>query len=75
MSKVPYYEFIVRGQADVDVPALESATGLRCTPLDRTARLDGELVDRAALHGVIEGVYRLGLDLLAVERRTGRHAT
>jgi hypothetical protein len=75
MSKVPYYEFIVRGQSDVDASAIETATGLRCTPLDRTAKLDGELVDRAALHGVIEGVYRLGLDLLAVERRTGRHAT
>jgi hypothetical protein len=72
---VPYYEFIVRDQSDVDVLALEAATGLRCTPLDRTARLDGELVDRAALHGVIEGLYRLGVDLLAVERRTGRHAT
>lgn len=72
---MPYYEFIVRGPSDVDARALESATGLRCTPLDRTAKLDGELVDRAALHGVIEGLYRLGLDLEAVERRTSRHAT
>ena len=75
MTKVPHYEFIVRGQFDVDAPALESATGLRCTPLDRTVKLDGELVDRAALHCVIDGLYRLGLDLLAVERRTSRHAT
>ena len=73
--KVPYYEFIVRGHAAVDVPTLESATGLRYTPLDRSAKLDGELVDRAALHGVIDGLYRLGLDLLAVERRSRRHAT
>ncbi len=72
---MPYYEFIVRRHPDVDVPTLESATGLRCTPFDRAARLDGELVDRAALHGVIDGLYRLGLELLAVERSSRRHAT
>jgi hypothetical protein len=75
MSSVPHYEFIVRAQPDVDAHTLESTTGLRCTPSDRTTRLDGELVDRAALHGVIEGLYRLGLDLLAVERSSSRHAT
>jgi hypothetical protein len=75
LCQLPYYEFIVRGDADVDIPALEFETGLRCTPLDTAARLDGELIDRAALHGVIERVYRLGLDLLAVERRSSRHPT
>ena len=72
---MPYYEFIVRGQADVDTQTLESTTGLRCTSLDRTTRLDGELVDRAALHGVIDSLYRMGLDLLAVERSSSRHGT
>jgi hypothetical protein len=72
---VPYYEFIVRGDPDVDVRAVESETGLRCTLTERAARLDGELIDRAALHGAIERVYRLGLDLLALERRSSRHAT
>lgn len=73
---MPYYEFIVTSDVadEVDVDTLETETGLRCTPLDRTARLDGELVDRAALHGTIERVYRLGLDLVAVERRSSRHA-
>jgi hypothetical protein len=75
MPNVPYYEFIVRGQEDVDVRALEAATGLRCTPLERATRLDGELVDRAALHGAIDWFYRLGLDLMAVDRRAARHAT
>ena len=75
MPNVPYYEFIVRGQSELDVNALESVTGLRCTRADRVTRLDGELIDRAALHGVIEGLYRLGLDLLAVERRASHHAT
>jgi hypothetical protein len=72
---VPHYELIVRGRPDVDVRALASETGMRCTVLGRAARLDGELVDRAALHGVIAQLYRLGLELLALERRPGRHAT
>ena len=54
--------------------SMESATGLRCTPLDRSARLAGELIDRAALHAVIDGLYRLGFDLMAVERSSRRHA-
>jgi hypothetical protein len=72
---LPYYEFIVTSDVhdEVDVDTLETETGLRCTRLDRTARLDGELVDQAALHGTIERVYRLGLDLIAVERRSSRH--
>jgi len=70
---VPYYELIVKSDEEVDGPALEAATGLRCTPLDRLARLDGELVDDAALHGVIVRVFRLGLDLRAVEQRSGHH--
>jgi hypothetical protein len=72
---VPYYELIVSDDVDVDLRTLESETGLRSTALEQATRLDGELVDRAALHGAIEGVYRLGLELLALERRSGRHAT
>lgn len=71
---MPYYEFIVSSDADLDIATIEHETGLRCTRLDSSAQLGGELVDRAALHGAIERVYRLGLDLLAVERRTSRHA-
>ncbi len=70
---MPYYEFVVRADRDLDIEVLETETGMRCTRLERAARLDGELVDRAALHGVIERVFRLGLDLVAVERRSSRH--
>jgi hypothetical protein len=70
---VPYYELVVRGEPDVDIEALEVETGMHCTRLERAARLDGELVDRAALHGVIERVFRLGFDLVTVERRSSRH--
>ena len=72
---MPYYELIVSGEADIDAGAIESETGLRCTLLDTTARLDGELVDRAAFHGAIERIFRLGLELQAVERRSVRHGT
>lgn len=73
---MPYYEFIVRGDDhDIDADGLEAETGLRWTPLAGTARLDGDLVDGAALHGVIVRVYRLGFDLVALERRSGHHVT
>ena len=64
---MPYYEFIVRGEVDPD--ALEQETGLSCTVVDQVVRVGGELIDRAALHGTIERIHRLGLDLVAVERR------
>lgn len=72
---VPYYDLIVSAHPDIDARAVESETGLRCTPAERGWRLDGELVDRAALHGAIERIFRLGLELLSLERRSSRHAT
>lgn len=65
---MPYYRFLVTGDPDADLGALESETGLRCTPLGPRARLDGDLVDRAALHGVLSRVHALGLDLLEIQR-------
>jgi hypothetical protein len=68
---MPYYEFTLAG--DVDPAAVEHETGLRCTVAAPGLRADGHLVDRAALHGVIERLYRLGLDVIAVERRSVHH--
>jgi hypothetical protein len=73
--RVPYYDLIVSAHPDIDARAVESETGLRCTPAERGWRLDGELVDRAALHGAIARIFRLGLELLSLERRSSRHAT
>jgi hypothetical protein len=75
VTPVPYYDLIVRADPDMDARAVETETGLRCTPAEWGWRLEGELVDRAALHGTIERVFRLGLELLSLERRSGRHAT
>ena len=65
---MPYYEFLIRGEMDADLGVLQVETGLRYTPLDRSSRLDGELVDRAALHGAITRVLDLGIDLVGVQR-------
>jgi hypothetical protein len=67
---VPFYEFIVRDDPDVDFADLEAETGLRCTRTGRAARLDGELIDSAALQGTLARLFRLGVDLVAIERRT-----
>jgi hypothetical protein len=68
---MPYYEFTLAG--DVDPAALERETGLRCTLVAHGVLAGGELADRAALHGIIERVYRLGLDLISLERRSTHH--
>ena len=73
---MPYYEFIVEGQGGgPDARALEDETGLRCRPSGPALHLDGELADRAALHGMIDRMFRLGYRLMAVERRSTRHGT
>jgi hypothetical protein len=72
---VPHYDLIVCGDLDVDPQAVEVETGLCCTPAERGWHLEGELVDRAALLGAIARIFRLGLDLISLERRSGRHAT
>jgi hypothetical protein len=66
---MPYYEFIVDGDG-LDPRALELATGLRCERRGPGLHLDGELPDRAALHGAIDRVFALGYRLVALERRS-----
>jgi hypothetical protein len=66
-----FYEFIVRDDPDIDFADFEAETGLRCTRSGRAARLDGELVDSAALHGALARLFQLGVDLVAIERRRG----
>lgn len=72
---MPHYEIVVRHDPDVDVnlAALASDVGLSVSTGGGRAYLDGDLVDRAALHGVLDRLFTLGADLLAVERRSTRH--
>jgi hypothetical protein len=59
------YEVIVRGRL---VPALVAAfDGLTATTTAASTVLRGDL-DQAALHGVLERVESLGLELLDVRR-------
>jgi hypothetical protein len=67
---VPEYVLIVTSVADLDLVELESETGLRCTPDPPEVRIEGELVDRAALHGVLGRIHDAGADLVEL-RRTG----
>jgi hypothetical protein len=66
---VPYYELTVSGRPDLEPSTIAAETGLPCARAEGVMRLVGELVDRAALHGAITRIYRLGLELRAVERR------
>ncbi|HEX6418169.1 MAG TPA: hypothetical protein VFZ77_06725 [Acidimicrobiales bacterium] len=72
---MPHYEIVVAHDSDVDVNLATLATeaGLTMSAADGRAFLAGELVDRAALHGVLDRLFTLGLVLLAVERRSARH--
>lgn len=68
---MPFYEFIVRDNPDIDFADLEAETGLRCLRSGRIARFDGELIDSAALEGVLWRLFRLGVDLVAIECSSG----
>lgn len=64
---MPFYEFIVRDNPAIDFADLEVDTGLRCLRSGRIARFDGELIDSAALEGVLWRLFQLGVDLVAIE--------
>ena len=62
-----HYEITVRGRMS---PALASGfDGFHTTPSGPNTVLHGELVDQAALYGVLERVESLGLELIDVHRR------
>ena len=65
------YQIIVKGHINTDWSAYLG--GLTITPTDHplpTTTLSGELVDQAALIGVINNLYNLGYTLLSVEQQT-----
>jgi hypothetical protein len=62
-----HYEITVRGRMSTALAA--GFGGLRATPSGPNTVLHGELLDQAALYGVLERVESLGLELIDVHRR------
>jgi hypothetical protein len=61
-----HYEITVRGRLSARL--LAAFDGLTATSSSTQTVLRGELVDQAALYGVLERIESLGLELLGVRR-------
>lgn len=70
--KSAHYEITVRGQ--LGAALIDAFDGLTATPSPAHTVLGGEIVDQAALYGVLERIESLGLELLEV-RRTASHSS
>jgi hypothetical protein len=66
------YEIRVAGQ--LDEMAVKAFAGLDVSSRDAVTIITGEF-DQAALHGVLERIRWLGLDLLEARRSAGSHST
>ncbi len=65
-----YYEIIVRGH--IDLHRADRFEGLEITHLpEGKSRLSGEVVDQAALHGILNRVRDMGIELLSVQGTDG----
>lgn len=65
------YRIRIQGQLDENWSDYLGGLEIRCTPLSSNpdvTTLSGQLFDQAALFGVLNSLYGLGLPLLSVER-------
>jgi hypothetical protein len=62
-----HYEITVRGR--LSAALADGFDGLTAAPQGPNTVLRGELVDQAALYGVLDRVESLGLELLDISRR------
>jgi hypothetical protein len=60
------YRIVVRGELDDRFAYLFNTMEMQCA--DGTTVLTGSVVDQAQLHGVIERLQELALELVAVEQ-------
>ena len=60
------YELVLRGELDRRFAYLFDGMEMRC--IEGTTILSGAVRDQAALHGLIESVEELGLELLSVQQ-------
>ena len=65
-TKGAMYKLVVRGELDSRFAYLFS--GMEMRRVEGTTVLTGQVIDQAQLHGFIERIEELGLELLAVER-------
>jgi len=65
MKALPTYEIRIAGR--VDMPTLTSFAGLAVSYRDEATVITGHF-DQAALHGMLELIRSLGLDLLEARR-------
>jgi len=65
-----YYEIIIRGH--IDQRRADCFAGLEIIQLpEGISRLAGEVVDQAALHGILNRVRDMGIELLSVKCNDG----
>jgi hypothetical protein len=69
--KPTHYEITVRGRLSATLMA--AFDGLTATPSAANTVLRGQIVDQAALYGVLERIESLGLELLDVRRSAASH--
>lgn len=65
---MPHYEITVRGV--IDRATAEAELGVSCRAEDGATFLAADLADDAALHGMLGRLQLLGLELVALERRS-----
>jgi hypothetical protein len=63
----PQYEIVLRGRLDASWSDWLGGLELRVTPTGETIAR-GPIQDQAALHGLLERVRDMGIELLAVRR-------
>jgi hypothetical protein len=63
------YKVVVRGELDDRFAYL--FTGMQMQRVEGTTVLVGKVIDQAQLHGFIERIEELGLELLSVEQTSG----
>ena len=66
--KGAFYRLVVRGELDARFGYL--FTGMQMERVEGTTVLTGRVIDQAQLHGFIERIEELGLELLSVEQRS-----
>jgi hypothetical protein len=62
------YRLVVRGELDARFAYLFN--GMQMERVEGTTVLTGRVIDQAQLHGFIERIEELGLELLSVEQRS-----